>query len=711
MVKRYLRVILMLLLVVVAENVCADDYTYTFKSKSWESDDGNWINVKDGGQYSTGRGIQITRTDGTACATSPASFVNVSKVIVNYCTNANQGAGSVSIGIGNNTVTTKNVTKTGGDNHRNLEYNYNPTQSGSVTITVNCTTNSIYINSITITAESSSSNTVYPPTFSVSGGTYYNTQSVELSTTSTGAIIYYTTDGSTPTTDSSVYSTGITIDKTTTLKAIAVKNDNSSEIAEATYTLKTANPNFSPFEGAYNTPQSVSLSTLTTGATIYYTLDGSDPTPSSNVYSSSLYIIETTTIKAMAVYGEFEQSDIVRAVFVIEKGFYFQKALSLDDLKQNAQIIIVNEDASVAMGQRNSNGNNFLEKSINITDNIATIYFDDIANVTVITLENAGENYMWYLKTDAGYLYAASSSANYLKVQNKQDNNSIAFISFNTNEERVQFKESTNRNKLRYNSGSKLFSCYSSGQQPVEIYYRLLTENVTMKTAGYASYVTKNDIDWSKTKTVNEEVHGYKVTEFSKQTSVFAEFGEGDNEIIIPAGTPVIIKGVKGPNSLVLASNNSSPTVKNNKLKGSDGTVAATTENHLLVLQKTSAWTEEDPYNNYAFYQLKEGRTIPAGKAYLDGQDVSETITTTTNAAKGIYLFEDLQAGVDGEEGVTTGLEDALQPLFTPKKDYRGETDNDIGEWFLLDGRPVGMNPQKLSKGIYVVNGRKVVIK
>ena len=702
----------MLLLVVVAENVCADDYTYTFKSKSWESDDGNWINVKDGGQYSTGRGIQITSTDGTACAISPASFVNVSKVIVNYCTNANKGAGSVSIGIGNNTVTTKNVTKTGGDTHRNLEYNYNPTQSGSVTITVNCTTNSIYINSITITAESSSSNTVYPPTFSVSGGTYYNTQSVELSTTSTGAIIYYTTDGSTPTTDSSVYSTGITIDKTTTLKAIAVKNDNSSEIAEATYTLKTATPSFSPIGGTYNTSQSVTLSTQPSGATIYYTLDGSDPTTDSDVYSSSLDIIETTTIKAMAVYGEFEQSDIASAVFIIEKGFYFQKATSLSDLKENAQIIIVNEAASVAMGQQNSNGNNFLEKSISITENIATVNYDDIANVTVITLENAGENNMWYLRTEAGYLYAASSSNNFLKVQGTANSNAKAKISFDGDEmERIVFQGSYSRNKLQYNSSSNLFSCYINNQNPVAIYYRLLTENVTMKTAGYASYVTKNDIDWSKTKTVNEEVHGYKVTEFSKQTSVFAEFGEGDNEIIIPAGTPVIIKGVKGPNSLVLASNNSSPTVKNNKLKGSDGTVAATTENHLLVLQKTSAWTEEDPYNNYAFYQLKEGRTIPAGKAYLDGQDVSETITTTTNAAKGIYLFEDLQAGVDGEEGVTTGLEDALQPLFTPKKDYRGETDNDIGEWFLLDGRPVGMNPQKLSKGIYVVNGRKVVIK
>ena len=75
-------------------------------------------------------------------------------------------------------------------------------------------------------------------TASVPGGTYTSTQSVTLSTTTTGAKIYYTTNGDTPTTSSSQYSTAVSISSTSTLKAIAVKEGNvPSDVFEATYTI------------------------------------------------------------------------------------------------------------------------------------------------------------------------------------------------------------------------------------------------------------------------------------------------------------------------------------------------------------------------------------------------------------------------------------------------------------------------------------------
>jgi len=76
------------------------------------------------------------------------------------------------------------------------------------------------------------------PTFSPAGGTYTSAQNVTISTTTDAATIYYTTDGSTPTTSSNVYSSAIPVSTTTTIKAIAVKNgyDNSS-VASATYTF------------------------------------------------------------------------------------------------------------------------------------------------------------------------------------------------------------------------------------------------------------------------------------------------------------------------------------------------------------------------------------------------------------------------------------------------------------------------------------------
>ena len=77
-----------------------------------------------------------------------------------------------------------------------------------------------------------------------------------------------------------------------------------------------ATPTFSVEEGAYTTAQSVELSCATDGATIYYTLDGSVPTESSTVYSSAIAVATTTTIKAKAFKGE-DASSVATATYTI----------------------------------------------------------------------------------------------------------------------------------------------------------------------------------------------------------------------------------------------------------------------------------------------------------------------------------------------------------------------------------------------------------
>jgi hypothetical protein len=87
------------------------------------------------------------------------------------------------------------------------------------------------------------------PVFSPGTGTYISAQSVSLSDATARAVIYYTFDGSTPTTSSSVYSNALSVTATTTVKAIAVASGyNNSAVATATYT-------FSPYLGnsAYST--------------------------------------------------------------------------------------------------------------------------------------------------------------------------------------------------------------------------------------------------------------------------------------------------------------------------------------------------------------------------------------------------------------------------------------------------------------------------
>jgi hypothetical protein len=165
--------------------------------------------------------------------------------------------------------------------------------------------------------------TAAAPTFSPAAGSYEGNQSVTISTTTPSATIYYTTDGSDPTTSSTVYSSAIalTAPSTTTIKAIAVRSGyNNSTVATAAFSLvlpTVATPTFSPVAGSYVGDRSVTISTATSGATIYYTIDGSDPTTSSTVYSTAIALTapSTTTIKALAVRTGYNDSGIASGVF------------------------------------------------------------------------------------------------------------------------------------------------------------------------------------------------------------------------------------------------------------------------------------------------------------------------------------------------------------------------------------------------------------
>lgn len=158
---------------------------------------------------------------------------------------------------------------------------------------------------------------VATPTFSVAEGTYNAAQSVTISCATVGAVIHYTTDGSTPTSSSPTYSAAINVNVSMTLKAIAIKESDESAIASATYTLKVAAPTFSPAGGSYNSTQSVTISCATGGAAIHYTTDGSTPTAGSPTYSSAISVSSTQTIKAIATMSGWTNSDVASASYTI----------------------------------------------------------------------------------------------------------------------------------------------------------------------------------------------------------------------------------------------------------------------------------------------------------------------------------------------------------------------------------------------------------
>ena len=125
----------------------------------------------------------------------------------------------------------------------------------------------------------------------------YTTSNVSISCTTPSNTIYYTTDGSTPTTSSTPYSAPFSVNSPTTVKAIATHTIYpTSDVAELAIS-QVATPTIQN-----NGNNAISITSTTPGATIYYTTDGSTPTTASTVYSSPLTDnVSNVTIKAIAV--------------------------------------------------------------------------------------------------------------------------------------------------------------------------------------------------------------------------------------------------------------------------------------------------------------------------------------------------------------------------------------------------------------------------
>jgi len=167
--------------------------------------------------------------------------------------------------------------------------------------------------------------TVAAPAITPEAGSYSDAVAVTITSSTEGAEIRYTLDGSDPSAAAGTLYTGpVTVGKTATVTAIAVKKDwLDSPIVKADYTItgQVAAVSFAPEAGTYDTTLSVKLQSLTPGARIYYTTDGSDPSPDTGtLYEGEVSLEASATVTAIAVKTGWKSSEVASAEYTLILG-------------------------------------------------------------------------------------------------------------------------------------------------------------------------------------------------------------------------------------------------------------------------------------------------------------------------------------------------------------------------------------------------------
>lgn len=179
---------------------------------------------------------------------------------------------------------------------------------------------------------------VATPTISTTS--YYGGVEVKLASSTKDATIYYTTNGSTPTTGSKKYTGAFKLTSTATVKAIAVKASMSnSSVKSSKITVGTVSKPEISFSQAISYTN-VTITSSTRDCVIYYTKDGSNPTVSSQKYEGVFAVDKNLTIKAIAVKKGCSNSSVAGKTLAVEKPE--KPVLRIEGNKRVASNAIVN---------------------------------------------------------------------------------------------------------------------------------------------------------------------------------------------------------------------------------------------------------------------------------------------------------------------------------------------------------------------------------
>ena len=227
------------------------------------------------------------------------------------------------------------------------------------------------------------------------------------------------------------------------------ENTTGSETIACGFEWKAASGAYTSVTASKSASFSYNLTGLTTGTTYTYRAWASLDGGTTKVYGSEVTFVPTKAA------GESEPK--------------WTLVKNVSELAVGDQIIIAASGSNFAISTT-QNSNNRGQEAITKSSDKNTLNTPS-NKVQKLTLKAGTKANTFAFYTGSGYLYAASSSSNYLRTQTtNNDNGSWTITIASTGVATIKASGSNTKNWLRYNSSSKIFACYSSGQADVVIY-------------------------------------------------------------------------------------------------------------------------------------------------------------------------------------------------------------------------------------------------
>lgn len=672
----------------------ADTYKYTFTSKVFEKTsttskenletqklgDVSWTTsgvIPYLGFGGDSNGMQFGKKNNPADFSLTTSDIvgTITKVVVNASTTTKNTV-TLSVSVGGEQYGTEQITSS-----TSRGYTFSGKSTGKVAISMKSNgTKGMYIKSIEITYTPSSSSSVAAPTFCEDSKSFSDKFELKLSAGSDAAMIMYTTDGTTPSYKNNVgklYEAPISITHSTTVKAIAISSkEEESDVVTKEYKLELPAPTISEATKIFTAPFTVSLSTEATAAeAILYTLDGTDPSWESNateIYTEPIQISATTTLKAVsyATNGTtYEYSPIATATYT-EQG--------------DAPIVIWSEDWSafkaddkptqgenatyVCGGSKTEVKEGKLENYAGGVTPEIMIADKGSLSITINDLKGADNGLMFTFKTnrDESEFQVSADNATILSNEvigdSKDTRKYIMVLNEGTTTLTIKLDNQTGKNARVDDLELSIYSGVGSFK---------------ISEAGYGTYYS------SKAYTMPKGVKGYTITGNEGTSLVMNEaYAAG---AVVPAKTALVVEGAANK-YYTLVAESTELTPADNKLHGSDKAETTYVDGTDVKYYKLSYNNEG---NNLGFYWGSENGaafTNGAHKAYLALD--SETLLSQSRG----FSLADLAHGVT--TGINTTVKSATQSNFI----------------YDLNGRRIN-SLNGAAKGVYIMNGQKVLVK